>query len=250
MYLDTQDTVVMSDVHANVAKLERVAEIYPGVRLIDAGDRFDGGNTSRYIQAAGELGVLSAIGNHEWVLAACLQEKDEQIRDLFISRWRPGPRYLPYEKDTLKSYGISEQQSNWQALEKLYKIMARSGHLDLLNISKVYYETDDFIVIHAGLISEDWDGQKKYLDRVQNRFDNFDYIHPPKQIMDEEFTLSTFSGDFHATKKTVITGHVHLKADEKQRKSPSGRHVRLASQLNKLDPLYVWQSWDGEVVAI
>ncbi len=253
MVLDSQDTIVFSDQHASVKALELIEDVYPGVRKIDAGDRVDGANTSRYLQVAGELGVLSTIGNHEWVLAAILQEEDEFVRDLFFHKWRAGRTSFraQYEKGLLASYGVDESWSNRRAAEKLYGIMWRSGHLDLLNRSEVYYESPEFIVVHAGLLDEDWESQKLQLDEAKRHFDLFDYADEPAQVFDiGSHQLSSSPDQFCATDKVVITGHHHFTAGPEERSTADGQRIRIASKLAIGEPVFVWQSWDGQVVEL
>ena len=256
MFLEAEDTVIVSDLHAHVGKIELLEEHYPGVRKIITGDSVDGENTARFLQAAGEIGALLAWGNHEWVLSAVLQAKNQFEHEQYANRWRHNDsQYNTYEHNLLKSYGVAERQSNQQAIERLYKIMWRSGHLDLLNSAQLYYETPDFIGIHAGITRQPWSEQCAELDAIKLQTDQFDYSNPPIQIFDEYvagfgYALADTKDDFEATDKIVISGHSHINASEAERVSASGRRVRLASRLAIGAKMYVWQSWDQQVVAI
>lgn len=65
MYLDSRDTVVISDPHAHADKLRQLQHIYGDVRKIINGDLMDGENTRDAFEVVGEFAMLLGTGNHE-----------------------------------------------------------------------------------------------------------------------------------------------------------------------------------------
>ncbi len=249
MYLESIDTVVATDIHGHYEKFGELKVRYPDVRIILNGDLVDGENTKQLLEDVGQSdNVFIGTGNHEIITRAVTQERDDDLRDIWQNRWRHNDsRYNRYEHMTLRSYSIDEKLSNRLAAEKLRDKMERLGHLSLLNCASMYFETDEFIVIHGGLTEENWEVQKKQLDKdcIQMSLNNY---CAPEQIMDHNFSLSTSTSNT-VTDKILITGHAHLQ-NSVERVTNEGKRVRLASKLALGAPLYVWQSWDKKVVSI
>lgn len=249
MYLETMDTVVVSDLHGHDELLAKVIERYPGVRIISNADEIDGKDSRALFDLAGEHDILRTTGNHELVTRGSLQAIDPEVRAVWQDMWRhDDPRYRQYEHGTLRSYGISNELGNAAAAEKLFDKMDRLGHIALLNEARMYYETDDFIVVHAGLTELPWLEQRKQLDGAGVRIQMRDFTVEPEQIMDRDFSLSNGTAS-KATDKIVISGHAH-RLSNPERVIDNGRRIRLASRLAIGESLYAWQSWDNEVVTI
>jgi hypothetical protein len=249
MYLETIDTVIATDLHGQVLKFRELKVRYPGVLILINGDLVDGEDTRQLLDEVGESdNVKIGTGNHEIISRAVTQERDDDLRDIWQDRWRHNDsRYNKYEHKTLRSYGIDEKLPNRLAAEKLRDKMERLGHLAILNTASMYFETDEFIAIHGGLTEENWEDQKKKLDKdsIQMSLNNF---CAPSQIMDHDFSLST-STSTSVTDKILITGHAHFNPGV-DRVTNEGKRVRLASKLALGAPLFVWQSWDKKVVSI
>lgn len=248
MRLETCDTIVFSDLHAQAVRSEPVFKYYgEDVRKISAGDAIDGEDTKALLELFGEYNVLHVKGNHEIVTEAVMQEVDEDNRAFWQSRWRHNDsRYHQYERHMLRSYGIDEKLRNPEAAEELKEKMKQIGHLSLLNQAKLYYETDDYIIIHGGLTDEPWEEQRSQIDKASIQIMLGNYSEVPNQTMDENFKLSN-SNYVTATDKKLITGHTHLDRTA-ERMSDNGRRIKLASKLAIGAPLYVWQSWDNKIV--
>lgn len=253
MRIESIDTVVFSDLHGRVDRFDQIRSIYGNdVRYISAGDVVDGstGNTCDLIEKMGESGVLMAAGNHELITSAVMLEGDEDVRGAWFQVWRNDLRSLVRsERGTLKSYGIDESLSNYQAAEKLACRMDELGHLALIKEAELFFETDDYIVIHAGLTAKPWKKQRASIESKGDRIRSGDYSKAPIQVMDPRFRLADY-GSPTPTKKTVITGHAHLTADASERSTCDGKRIRLGSKLQRGEPVYVWQSWDNEVVEL
>lgn len=249
MKIDSMDTVVATDIHGHSEKFTELRNRYTGVRIIINGDIVDGEDTRRILDLIAETdNVLVGTGNHEIITRAVTQENDRELREIWQDRWRHNyARFQQYEYHTLRSYGIDEQLSNESAAEKLRDKMERLGHLSLLNSVRMYFEAEEFVVIHGGLTEDSWEEQKRQLERdgIQMSLNNY---CAPEQIMDHDFSLST-STSTSVTDKILITGHAHLDSSA-ERVTDNGKRVRLASKLAIGAPLYVWQSWDKKVVTI
>ena len=193
MKLETCDTIVFTDIHGQASRLEPVLKYYGSdIRKISAGDGLDGGDSRAVMDLFGEYNVMQLLGNHEVVALGAMQETDQVIRDIWQSGWRhqPSQRYR-YERNTLSSYGIDEKLTNTQAAEALHDKMRYLGHIGLLNQAQVYYETDDYIVVHAGLTDESWSHQRNRLDTYYDQTRHMSYMSVPNQIMDYDFSLSS-----------------------------------------------------------
>ena len=249
MYLESMDTVVTSDLHGQDRLLEKVIDMYPGVRIISNGDELDGDNPRALLEVGSEYGILRTVGNHEGVTRAVMLERDSEIKQLYQERWRHRkPNFLQYEYGTLKSYGVDVKLKNDEAAERLKDKMFELGHIALLKEAKLYYETDDYIVVHAGLTNAPWEDQKALLDAASVRMALNDYSSIPVQIMDSDYDLSNGHA-LGATDKIVISGHSHF-LQEPERSIDNGKRIRLASKLAIGQPLYLWQSWDNQVVEV
>lgn len=171
---------------------------------------------------------------------AGLLHNDLAIRDLIQNDIKPFNFSHSELQADARSYGINPRSPSKSLIESITKAMQERGHLDLLARAAMYFETDDFIAIHAGLTSESWSKQKEDLIKAQKTFE------APVQIVDDPiFTLSRRQEAFEVTEKVVITGHSHIVPGP--RVTALGKRVRLASQLNIGEPLHVWQSWDGQI---
>lgn len=186
-----------------------------------------------------------------------MQQPKGFVRDYYLDRWRHNDkRFISYERGTLSSYGVDPRLPNEAAADALRNAMDSAGHLALLNSAELYFETDEYIVVHAGLSTTPWMVQRKELDTYRQMVANRDYSAAPEQVFDtsdahnKTHKHSTQAEAFDATDKIVITGHAHSHLNESERVTADGKRVRLASKLAIGMPLYVWQSWDGKVVAI
>lgn len=111
------------------------------------GDVLNGPDSARLIQLIRSLGYqgITIVGNHEWVGRNALSDLDDPMVDVWRTEVWPG-----YEEDTLQSYGI-HPTGKWQrdALA-LREKMNETGDLDWLNSLPPYFETSQFVGVHAG----------------------------------------------------------------------------------------------------
>ncbi len=185
MYLDSRDTVVISDPHAHADKLRLLQHIYGDVRKIINGDLMDGENTRDAYEVVGEFDMLLGTGNHEWVSGAVMQQPKGFVRDYYLDRWRHNDkRFISYERGTLSSYGVDPRLPNEAAADALRNAMDSAGHLALLNSAELYFETDEYIVVHAGLSTTPWMVQRKELDTYRQMVAHRDYSAAPEQVFD------------------------------------------------------------------
>lgn len=235
--------VAIADLHSRSDVLKRVVDEYDGqdVRYVALGD-----SVGRGPDTAGVLDLLQreqakiTWGNWEFYRMAGLLHHDLAIRDLIQNDIKPFSFSYSELQNDARSYGINPNSPSKSLIESITKAMQERGHLDLLARAAMYFETDDFIAIHAGLTDESWSKQKEDLIKAQKTFE------APIQVVDDPiFTLSRQQKAFEATDKIVITGHSHIVPGP--RVTALGKRVRLASQLSMGEPLHVWQSWDGQI---
>lgn len=206
---------------------------------------------------------MAVKANHEWVTDAAMHESDPEEREIWLnSVWRVRPSYenmWGHEKNTLSSYGIDPRLPNEDAIRALRKEMDDAGHIDILRAMPLYYEAPGFIVVHAGLTEAPWAEQKQELDAAYAEItaDEPSFASEPVQIFDKRVPSEDkkrrepkYASQAYAPtnigRRALITGHAHMSLDPEER--VSGKRVRLAGKHG--DPLFAWQSWNNEVVAV
>ena len=234
-----QDTVVMVDVHARSQPLDKVTKEYGNnVQYVAGGDSIGiGPDTKGVLDIAGKFDVRLLRGNWEHQLLEGLVFHDLEKRKMAQEINRP----LDYKElqKIAKSYGVVQELPKDELIAAITEKMQVYGHLNMLARAAMYYETegdDGFIVVHAGLTSEDWSKQKDDLEKAKGTFDQL-----PQIFDDSRYTLSNRAEAFTATDKTVITGHTHRIQGE--RTTADGKRVRLASN----QELLVGQDWDKQI---
>lgn len=143
-------TLVISDIHGCLNEFLELLDLvnYQAVkdRLILLGDYVDRGpNSKEVVQKVLELAendnVINLRGNHDQRLISLIEDKNPDTQDIFI-------KYGGWE--TLKSYAPHlENKSLDEAIT--YIRNEYSHHIDFLKKTRLYYEDDHFIYVHAGL---------------------------------------------------------------------------------------------------
>lgn len=147
--IDTMERMlVISDIHGELEKFERLLEMacYDATRdqLLLLGDYIDRGPHSREVlvkvRELEQLGAIVLMGNHEKMLLDAYRNEEKAVEHWF----RNGA------KQTLLSYGYAEDEAEGQAAA----IRWTEELLDVISfVDKLpyYYETDDYIFVHAGV---------------------------------------------------------------------------------------------------
>jgi hypothetical protein len=228
---------VVPDSHGQYGLIGRMVDAHLRItdRFLFLGDVLNGPDSANLIRLIRELGerAITIVGNHEWVGRNALTETDDPMVSVWQNEVWPG-----YEQSTLQSYGI-HQTSNWaRNAEALRETMGETGDLAWLHSLPPYYETSEFIGLHAGPDLEyPWADQAAALDQL------IDYN---ARLYDEPAPI--FSGKNGRIQnvpelvdtRTFVTGHLHLRLPPVQRMAT--RKIGLASPLDRGAPLYVWQS--------
>ena len=132
----------IGDIHGCISQLDKLMaqiDIDAGEdTLVFVGDYIDRGHDSKGVIAAildikkNIRNVVCLSGNHEdMFLNYCLDRRDEE---LYMSNG--GMR-------TLASYGFSREGTE--------ELILPESHKEFFNSLRTYYETDDYIFVHAGL---------------------------------------------------------------------------------------------------
>lgn len=253
--MEHERVVVLSDVHGFAEKVRAVVDHYDNdVHYVFNGDCVDRGPDSKgVLDIIQETGGDLVLGNHEWVLLAALTERDT------ARQWGWGETWLfrtttsrPYEDQCLTSYGQTRRSNPFETAHYLRARLQELGHLALLQAAPLYYETDDLLVVHAGLITnKPWQKQQAKLDKLDVLKKAGIFQAEPEQWESYRHALDLGRpADVH---QTLVTGHAHLKADSHARSSGQNstgipRRVQLASFLNKGDSLFVYESWTGQIM--
>ena len=170
------------DIHGELDKLDNLVKRTYFDRdstLIFLGDYIDRGKKSfevveYLINLSKEFNCVFIRGNHENMFLDYLRGINENI---YLMTCNGG-------KKTLKSYykhGYSIQQSNYYLYRRL-----PVKHVEFFQNLKRYYETEDYIFVHAGV------DPKKPLEETSDE----------TLLWDVEFSNKTYEG------KTVVYGHV------------------------------------------
>lgn len=246
--------VVMSDLHGQADLLRKVVDYYDNdVEYLVNGDVIDRGKNSKgLVSLLMEIGARVNKGNHEWVLQAALSDIDSQRRNAWQVVWLGvGGQKLGYENlFLLRSYGLERLPRRTDTAQALKETMREAGHWQWLVDTEMYTETDELLVVHAGLKSTvSWQQQRRKLDAIQAMQEARIFLDEPSQLFDYEF-----SNDWGVPKdldKVLITGHTHRGGKAEARVYPSPpelpHRVQLASNLAIGMPLYVYENWTGQV---
>lgn len=280
MTVDQQPTVIIPDLHGNDQKLERTVEHFgQDMRYVITGDFIDGPRTKETVELIKEMatcmGAIVLDANHEWTLKAVFDETNPVYQRHWqddIWRRRTAEGYAGYERGTLTSYGIDVKMPNHLAAQALKETMDNLGHLEILRGAQPYLEAPDFIAVHAGLTEEPWSEeqqkspsddvspyvfQKNQLDAIAKASGNPRFSSEPVQIFDTRDRVRKVpkiaSNERVLTdigNRVLVTGHSHMSIPANERITDEGKRVRLASKLRDGEPLYVYTTWDKQVVAI
>lgn len=247
--------VVMADPHGNVPVFEAVCHTYgDDVRYLIAGDTVDGPDVRGLLDLTKSVGGMIIRGNHEqYTLGSMLESEDadggtERRRDI-VDLWRF------VHQGTLESYGLYGGPTPDNAL-RLRDKMDKLGHLALLQESPLYYETEDFVVLHADITSEPWETQKDQLEAEYNRNLsgrywgwNNSYLMP-QQLGEQQTSIHTINFVRSGLTKRLLSGHFHLDSpDLGIRSYNGGQHLLLAGGHNRGFAV-VYESWSEEMRVI
>jgi Calcineurin-like phosphoesterase len=240
--LERQSYLVIPDTHGEYEKVARVIDAFePTVdRFLFLGDVIDGPDSRSLIRLIRGLGdkAITIVGNHEWVCRNALAASGEPEIGIWRKDVWPG-----YEDRMLESYGV-KRTSDWQMnAGRLQETMMASGDLDWLNELPPYFETSDFVALHAGPIDAvPWMTQREDLDELSS--DKARCANEPEQIFSRGVAgipeLSQLGDN-----RLFVTGHSHLSLPVEGRITRN--RIRLASNLGGGEPLFVWLSGDKEV---
>ncbi len=237
---EVEKIVVIPDLHGHADKLEQVVQNYDKneTTFVSLGDVLDGGPAVvETVQILKGIGAVMLLGNHEWVALAAMNDDEPE------SVWRE--MYLKFGKKTFESYGVNRVDRSDRILA-LRERMSELGHLEYIESGKLYFETPEFIAVHAGLTDELWSSQQARLEQIEDIRKSGDYSSEPDQIFDQQHTLATERWTL-STLKTVVSGHAHNRQYIDDGTSTALGRVKLASNLSRY-PLFVWESWTGNVV--
>jgi hypothetical protein len=265
--------VVIPDLHGESKLLEQVIDRYDNdsIGFVLLGDVVDQkgnldseNNVYKLLDTVKSLGskAILTMANHEFILLGALEAKDPYVNCQYTDYWHM------IENNVVSSYGLYFK--NGEAIkESLRDAMRRVGHLAVLNKITMYYETDDFIATHAGVIPNiPWEQQKDELNELAMRLRKGDFPDYAKdEVMPQQiFSLrnATSSAEVSATDKVVVSGHAHflpptsklylegMRVNRSERILHNGKRIRLASQLNRPtnDDLFIWRDWDGQIEQI
>lgn len=217
--------------------------------------------TIECIKQLGDRAILT-MANHEWTLLAALCAKESSQREM-AQRILFGPDVIrQQEQNVLSAYDIETPFSPASKAQWLRTALQRFGHLAVLQSATPYYETTDFIAVHAGINpSTSWEAQREYLEDVAENMSDGLYYERPPQWFSMPLATSTQPIDT-ATEKIVVSGHAHKLVPKNRRNAHGkyseerslhkGKRIRLASSLNRpgREPAYIWQDWDRRIVEI
>ncbi len=240
---NTRYTVV-PDSHGQYSLVGRMVDAHMDITdmFVFLGDVLNGPDSARLIRLIRELGdkAITIVGNHEWVGRNAMTLSPDPMVAVWQAEVWPG-----YEQDTLQSYGIHPTKNWARNAEALRDKMTENGDLQWLHGLAPYFETPEFVAVHAGPEHDHaWADQAVALDNL---------ISYDARLHDEPSPI--FSGKLGMIEpvpatvdtRTFVTGHLHLWAPAEQR--IARRKIGLASPLNKGAPLYVWQSDQNRIYA-
>ncbi len=246
---ESESYVVLADLHGQYELAARALDRYDlgEVTPVIAGDFVDQGpDTARLLELLREVhaeGAVVLAGNHEWTLRNALAEDDGNP---LIEGWRD-LIWPDYERDTLRSYGL-DRTGNWRNdAARLAERMGSTGDLEFLRADLVpSFETEDFVVVHAGPTDEyAWSVQRTELERAAREGERL--TDEPRQLFDS-WLARPVAVPTYVDERVFVTGHAHLSAGPEQRRARN--RICLASWLQAGQPLYVWESGPDRIAEI
>jgi hypothetical protein len=128
--------------------------------------------------------------------------------------------------------------------------MQEVGHITLLKEAELYYESDELLTVHAGLAHWiPWARQQSLLDTASDLKRAGIFLNEPEQLINYDYATDWQRP--YDVPKTLITGHHHKHGTSERTYSKFPRlypdRVVLASHLSDGDPLFVYESWTGQV---
>ncbi len=247
--------VVVPDPHGNVALFETICRAYgDDVQYVIAGDAVDGPGVNQLLDRIISVDGVLVRGNHEQYLLGSMLEAEEDAvgaerrRDI-VNVWRG------IHRGTLESYSIYGGPTPDNA-HKLRDRMDALGHLALLRESPMYFEADDFVVLHADVTAEPWGAQKAELDaeRARNLEGHYwgwsaQYLMP-QQLGEAQVTPHAVNLVRSGLTKRLISGHFHLDTEDLDIRSlNSGQHLLLAGGHDRGFSV-VYESWTQRMQVI
>ncbi len=248
--LGNENLVVISDLHGYDEPLEKAVRHYgdkPDRYLLNGDVIGAGASTARTLDIAQNIDADITLGNWELYLLAGLLHKDPEMRRVIQTTARVFSERKGVLDAIAGSYGVATHNvKHSEKVAGLHEAMLEKGHLQMLARAAMYFEGSDFIVIHAGITDTGWLKQKQELfysrkDLLENVGEQ-EYDEPPQIV---SLPLAHQEEAFKGSHKTIVTGHAHTPQGD--RITADGARVRLGSQLELDEPLYVWQSWNREV---
>lgn len=144
------DYLIIGDVHGSYDKLEKlVSTVHQGEQLVFLGDYIDRGKDSRkvleFIQQKQLEGAILLRGNHEQMFLDFLNKPEE---DNMYYLGQGGIQ-------TFESFGLMGFDAEY--LAEQFK-QRHSDLYELIKATEYYFETDDYIFVHAGIspFEDDW----------------------------------------------------------------------------------------------
>ncbi len=235
---------VVPDSHGQYELVSRMIEAHWDItdKFLFLGDVLNGPDSARLVQLIRQLGdkAITIVGNHEWVGRNAMTLSMDPMVEIWQTEVWPG-----YEEDTLQSYGIHPTKNWIRNARVLREKMTETGDLEWLHSLPPYFETSEFIAVHAGPeLDYPWADQAAALDLL---------LPSDARLHDEPAPI--FSGrngriqnvPILVDSRTFVTGHLHLTLPPEQRIAE--RKIGLASPLDRGAPLYVWQSDQNRIYA-
>lgn len=194
-----QDYIVIPDTHGHLREVElMVQKLRRGGYLNDhslvfLGDYFDRGPDAKgLIDYIISLKAIAIAGNHDYVLRQVIFNGSRH----WIEAWAKH-----YESLTLSSYRVKRpmRERDWSLAAAELRRKMPAEHREFLARLQLFHESEDSIMIHAGLSMKPWPVQRQELLEW-----NIDNVRGPDQVFSRKLSQSTD----HPASKRLITGHV------------------------------------------
>lgn len=190
--------IVIPDTHGHLREVElMVQKLRRGGYLNDhslvfLGDYFDRGPDAKgLIDYIISLKAIAIAGNHDYVLRQVIFNGSRH----WIEAWAKH-----YESLTLNSYRVRRpmRERDWVTAATLLREKMPVEHRRFLARLPLFFESEDSIMIHAGLNMKPWPVQRQELLE-----DDIRVVWGPDQVFSRKLSLATD----HPAPKRLITGH-------------------------------------------
>lgn len=260
-----KQNVFITDLEGRAEYLSAVQSRFLYHKIVHLGDGLKGKGTFQTIEALLGADATVVAGNRDILAMMAIRSVGTDYQKDMADALHRDILAVIYPEYGIKIRDNPSTRVAMNALERLARAIQRYGHDQYFDNLIPYFETDDILGIHAGILpNQFWKhdqpqmSQKSSLDGYWDRIKAGELLDDePIQIFDPNGKLASveetpgyLKNSKSATRKILVTGHQQLSAATKGRVTSAGKRVRLDAPKSKGAPLYAYDQLNHKVVEI